>query len=63
MTVSAIMYYTSGFYMYGPDVAPPPTCLYSGVVADPAFRQRPAGHTEGPGESGTHAPSRRTGTL
>jgi iron complex outermembrane receptor protein len=24
------MYYTSGFYMYGPDVAPPPTCLYSG---------------------------------
>lgn len=30
-TVSAIMYYTSGFYMYGPDVAPPPTCLYSGA--------------------------------
>jgi len=30
-SVSAIAYYTSGFYMYGPDVAPPPTCLYSGA--------------------------------
>jgi iron complex outermembrane recepter protein len=31
-TVSAIAYYTSGFYMFGPDVAPATFCLYQSAA-------------------------------